>query len=279
LTGKAIGLRSHDVKGPKKDDGPSASFLGAFSYAFPSGWRATAHQHSGVWELLLITQGVIGVSIDGQEMRGAVGSIYIYPPKLVHQESSLSRSELRMQTLVWRNSSEASNLPLQTFDQGGYVHQALSWMQNLQSEPAFRHAILNRLLEVILFECTRRRDTGKTDRISEVARYIDDNAGERLNVERLAKIACMSKSHFAHQFRLRTSLSPMAYVRKARLDRACKALVQTPAGLRQIALNAGFRDEFEFSRVFRRIMGVAPGSLRKMIEPPKLVQKECEVRG
>jgi AraC-like DNA-binding protein/quercetin dioxygenase-like cupin family protein len=264
LTEKGIQLGSHHVKRAKRAGGSPPSFLGAFTYAFLPGWRAPAHKHSsGIWELLLVTQGVMGVSTDGKESRGAVGSIYIYPPKWVHQESCLSKVELRMQALLWKDASPSASLPLQTFDQGGYVHQALSWMQNLQSEPAFRHAILNRLLEVILFECTRRRDAGETDRISEVARYIDDHAGERLNVERLAKIACMSKSHFAHEFRRRTSLSPMAYVRKARLDRACKALVQTPAGLRQIALDAGFRDEFEFSRVFRRIMGVAPGSLRK----------------
>ena len=240
----------------------SLSFIGSFSHAFPPDWRAVAHAHSDIWELLLVTQGVMGVSVDGKESRGAIGSIFIYPPKVVHQEASLSKVELRMDALVWKGPAKAGSLALQTFDPGGYVQQALAWMRDLQSEPAFRHAILNRLLEVLLFECSRHRNASEVDRISQVARYIDDNAGEPLNVTLLSKIACMSESHFAHEFRRRTGSTPMAYVRKARLDRACKALVETHAGLRQVALNAGFRDEFEFSRVFRRVMGISPGSLR-----------------
>jgi AraC-like DNA-binding protein len=249
------------VKRSQPADG-SPAVIGSFAYGFPSGWQAVAHEHSGLWELLLVTQGVMGVSLNGKESQGAVGSVFIYPPQHIHQESCLSKIDLRMQTLVWKASATAHNLPFRTFDSCGYIQQALSWMRDLQSEPAFRHAILNRLLEVILFECSRHREASEIDRISQAARYIDDNAGEPLNVTLLSKIACMSESHFAHEFRRRTGSTPMAYVRKARLDRACKALVETNGGLRQIALDAGFRDEFEFSRVFRRVMGISPSSLR-----------------
>jgi AraC-like DNA-binding protein len=206
----------------------------------------------------------MGVSTEGKESRGSVGSVFIYPPRIAHQESCLSTMDLEMFTAIWKypSNGDAEKPPREAFDTVGRIAHALGWMEDLQGSLGRRHPMLDKLLQVTLFECSRSQRTPGTSRISLVLAYIQDHLAEPLPIKQLACIACMSESHFAHEFRRQTGLSPISHVRKIRLDRACKAIVQTNLVFREIARSVGFRDEFEFSRVFRRTMGISPSSLR-----------------
>ncbi len=98
--------------------------------------------------------------------------------------------------------------------------------------------------------------------LDRVRAHIEKNLDQPLNINGLARIACLSRAHFIEKFHRETGFSPMAYVRKVRLEHAARAIMSSDVVLREIARQFGFRDEFQFSRVFRRTMGVAPGSLR-----------------
>jgi len=95
-------------------------------------------------------------------------------------------------------------------------------------------------------------------RILETMGYIRLHHAEKLNVERLAKRAGMSASHFAHRFRAVARMSPMRYVREARLERARTLLLENGSRVGEVALDVGFESPAHFTREYKRRFGTSP---------------------
>jgi AraC-like DNA-binding protein len=94
--------------------------------------------------------------------------------------------------------------------------------------------------------------------ILEAMQFIRQNHAQKLTVARLAKRAAMSPSHFAHRFSAVARVSPMRYVREARLDHARKLLLEAGSRVGEVALEVGFESPAHFTREFKRRFGVAP---------------------
>lgn len=106
---------------------------------------------------------------------------------------------------------------------------------------------------------------GIPDGLGHVLSWIETNLAQPLRVADLAGKAVMSERTFQRAFRAATSLSPRAYVIRARLAHAAELLAT--AGPREtvtgIALRCGFDDSNYFSRSFRRFAGHTPTAYRK----------------
>lgn len=92
--------------------------------------------------------------------------------------------------------------------------------------------------------------------------YIDANLESKLEVQGLAELASLSKSHFSRAFKRSLGLPPMAYVMLRRVERAKVLMTSTTRQLTEIALICGFADQSHLNRSFRRIIGVSPGRWR-----------------
>ncbi|HEY0502273.1 MAG TPA: AraC family transcriptional regulator [Lysobacter sp.] len=104
------------------------------------------------------------------------------------------------------------------------------------------------------------RTSGLSDRALErTIAHIHAHLFDNLSLGDLARIACVSRFHFARMFRVRTGFSPMKYVQNERIEIA-KHLLRTHEGnISSIAAALGFFDQSHFSRVFRKLTGVSPG--------------------
>jgi AraC family transcriptional regulator len=100
-------------------------------------------------------------------------------------------------------------------------------------------------------------------RLRAVVEYIEEYLNAGLTLEHLAEVARLSPFHFARQFKAASGLPPHQYVIGRRVERA-KDLLQARAGLSlaEVALRAGFSDQSQFSRHFKRVVGVTPGRFR-----------------
>jgi AraC-like DNA-binding protein len=99
---------------------------------------------------------------------------------------------------------------------------------------------------------------GDAERILEVMQFMQTHHAEKLSVERLAKRAAMSPSHFAHRFSAFARSSPMRFLREVRLERARLLLVEDGARVSEVALEVGFESPAHFTREYKRRFGVAP---------------------
>lgn len=104
-----------------------------------------------------------------------------------------------------------------------------------------------------------------SERLIPVFDYINDNLSASISVKDLAKAAHMSLSRFFPYFKSQIQQSPMDYVKKTRITRACRMLVTTELSIFEIAERVGFSNQFHFSRVFKEICGETPSDYRSQL--------------
>ena len=79
----------------------------------------------------------------------------------------------------------------------------------------------------------------------------------------VAALAGVSPYHFARQFRAATGLPPHQYVIMRRVERAKQLMSEgLDLSLAEVAAHAGFSDQSQFSRHFKRLVGITPGQFR-----------------
>jgi AraC-like DNA-binding protein len=134
-------------------------------------------------------------------------------------------------------------------------------------------AVVNRLLESLLADALRKDLPESTDlrvsaralrdeRIGSVLARIHDALEEDWTVERMAKVASMSRSAFADRFRSLVGVAPMRYVTELRLARAATLLRSTDMTVAQVAGRVGYGSEASLARAFRPRFEVTPAAFR-----------------
>ena len=96
-------------------------------------------------------------------------------------------------------------------------------------------------------------------RLRAVVEYIEEHLDACPTLEQIAAVARLNSCHFARQFKTATGLPPHQYVIMRRVERA-KQLLQAGAelSLAEVAAHAGFSDQSQFCRHFKRLVGATP---------------------
>ena len=89
-----------------------------------------------------------------------------------------------------------------------------------------------------------------------------DNPAEAWTVERMAKLACQSRSTFTERFTQILRMPPMEFVATWRMQLAAGMLAEENASMLDIALRCGYESEAAFRKAFKRIVGIPPGKAR-----------------
>jgi AraC family transcriptional regulator len=100
-------------------------------------------------------------------------------------------------------------------------------------------------------------------RLRAVVEYIEDHLGAAPTLEGMAAVTGLSVYHFARQFSAATGLPPHQYVITRRVERVQEVLHRDPdVSLAEVAARAGFSDQSQLTRHFKRLVGVTPGRFR-----------------
>jgi PAS domain S-box-containing protein len=95
------------------------------------------------------------------------------------------------------------------------------------------------------------------------ADHLKEHYAERLDVGKLARLSGMSVRQFERRFNQTFRMNPRTYLVRMRVAIAAELLRSTSRRATEIALEVGFYDHSDFSRQFRRIMGVPPTDYRR----------------
>lgn len=93
---------------------------------------------------------------------------------------------------------------------------------------------------------------------------MNQNLGERLTVDDLARAARFSKFHFTRIFRRVTGLSPGRFLSELRLQHAKQLLASTSLNVADISIRVGYTSVGTFSSRFTRSVGVPPTTYRRL---------------
>lgn len=97
--------------------------------------------------------------------------------------------------------------------------------------------------------------------------YVEANLGSKMDIDGLANVVALSRSHFSRAFKRSLGFSPMEYVIVRRVERAKALISGTREPLAEVALACGFADQAHLNRRFRDIVGVSPGRWRRSNAP------------
>jgi AraC family transcriptional regulator len=106
--------------------------------------------------------------------------------------------------------------------------------------------------------------------------YVEANLASKMDIDGLANVVALSRSHFSRAFKRSLGFSPMEYVVVRRVERAKVMISGTREPLAEVALACGFADQAHLNRRFRDIVGVSPGRWRRSNAP---VAKPCCANG
>jgi transcriptional regulator GlxA family with amidase domain len=93
--------------------------------------------------------------------------------------------------------------------------------------------------------------------------YVEENLDAQIRISTLANISRLSRSYFSMAFKRSLGETLHTYLTRRRVARAQELMLVTDQVLSQIALDCGFCDQAHLSRVFRRLIGVAPNKWRR----------------
>ncbi|GAA4735630.1 AraC family transcriptional regulator [Nocardioides endophyticus] len=96
--------------------------------------------------------------------------------------------------------------------------------------------------------------------IGRAVRHLRSNAFEPIQVEELAALSGMAVSSFHKHFRAVTSMSPIQYQKRLRLQVARLRLFHDPTDIAAVGHSVGYTSASQFSREYRREFGVPPSA-------------------
>lgn len=102
------------------------------------------------------------------------------------------------------------------------------------------------------------------ENVVEVAiHYMKENMEKRVTLQDISDHIGYSPSHFSMLFKKKTGHSPLSYFNLLKIQQACLMLDSTDMKINQICYKIGIEDTYYFSRLFSKIMGMAPREYRK----------------
>lgn len=112
-----------------------------------------------------------------------------------------------------------------------------------------------------------KKEVGRPCRreISDVMRYVGEHLEEELTVAKVAELAGMSESRFAHVFKEETGVSFMEYVSGRKMEKARELLQNTDLRVNEIAERIGIFNPNYFSAQYKKKTGQSPNEFRKSL--------------
>lgn len=84
----------------------------------------------------------------------------------------------------------------------------------------------------------------------------------------LAKEVHLSRSQLVRPFDATVGMSPMAYLRRMRVERMARLLVSTDLSIAEAARSVGWRNQFHASQCFHAHYGISPTEYRRRQPAP-----------
>lgn len=103
----------------------------------------------------------------------------------------------------------------------------------------------------------------KQDTIDRAIDFMSEMIDQVVNLEEMAKIVNLSPSHFSSLFKKKTGFSPIEYFNHLKVQKACQYLLFSDLRVKEIAFKLGIEDQYYFSRLFSKIMGMPPNEYRE----------------
>jgi len=110
----------------------------------------------------------------------------------------------------------------------------------------------------VLRNCAIKKS--KASAITRIIQHLEDHFHESINIDDLVQISGMSSSVLHESFKKITSLSPIQFLKRTRLNHGHNLLLNG-SSVSDAALKSGYNSSTQFSREFKQLFGVPPSKV------------------
>lgn len=118
------------------------------------------------------------------------------------------------------------------------------------------------LINFIRLSEKRYSPSTKQQKIALAGEYIVKNCTRSITNEELAELTGLSSVYFRKLFREIQGVSPIAFAKNVRIDKAKEMLKSDYGSIGEIALSLGYQNIYDFSRDFKKHTGVSPSKFK-----------------
>lgn len=166
-----------------------------------------------------------------------------------------------------RETIESLNIPLNTVIKTKITDEIQNCFQNLFKEFLIKDdkfsTVTNALLVEVLTYLSRRQDVKSKYLINSIE-YIYKNYNKDISLQTLADLENLSLSRYRTVFRKHMKMSPLDFIIMQRMDTACHYLNQPSMSIEEVAQTVGYQNQFYFSRLFKKKLGISPKQYQKL---------------
>lgn len=105
-----------------------------------------------------------------------------------------------------------------------------------------------------------------SNKIVKAISEIKENFNEKLNIKELATLINMSESSLYQNFKTITSMSPIQFQKKLRLEEAKLMLINQNIEAAEVAFAVGYESPSQFSREYSRMFGMSPKAHSELLK-------------
>jgi len=98
----------------------------------------------------------------------------------------------------------------------------------------------------------------QTHRITRAIEWLNENYGQPLRIEELARVVNLSPSTLHHRFKAVTAMSPLQYQKQLRLQEARRLMLAEGLEASAAGYRVGYESPSQFSREYSRLFGAPP---------------------
>ncbi len=163
-----------------------------------------------------------------------------------------------------------SRLRLDPMDLAYAIEQIERLEHELDERAAgFRVQAFAMMMQLVTFlaRCYDRCRSPRSQGLLEVAdaiAHIEIHYADAITLDQLIQISNMSRRNFLRTFETVMGDSPIQYLIRLRIRKACERLRTSKKSITEIAMDVGFSDSNYFSRKFRDVIGVSPREYKRM---------------
>ncbi len=237
-------------------------------------------------EFVLITGGSGFVTIEGNVCQALRGRLFYFYPGLLHSMKSMDEDPLEFFAIHfsyayidysngdWTIKPSDDMLPIKSVMDINSHLKVSALMSEIDKKRAVNNpdsvlyirAIFMQMLHTIILETqSRALNYANLKRVEKVIRHIQSNVKSTLAVKDLAKLAGISPDYLSSIFKSYTGYSIVTYINRQKIDIAKNILIEKQLKVKDVALLSGFKDEFYFSKLFKKFEGISPSEFLKKI--------------
>lgn len=246
------------------------------------------HEHPP-HELIVCGSETGTLELNGQKLDYRPGRTFLIPAGVSHRIIASPEAKARTQFICFDDpfASSLGVLTLSNYLSTNYLSHSISSrfsasrfkenillgrrLQKELDEPSLFSDVMSRsiLAQLLINHCRQARiptlikTNSKSFQIERCCEMIVQDPAQTITLEHMAKLAGMSRSHFAQQFKATTGKSLIEFTNLVRLQKACQMLTHTTESATHVAYSCGFGNLGHFYSVFKKQYEMTPVDYRR----------------